>query len=83
MMIGHAYPVEDTGWSVLEVGELDRATFTLVVQGYQVSNRAGESIGELYATLDAALSAAPSLALFALKQAAEGSACSENRQSTT
>lgn len=69
-MIGHAYPVEDTGWSVLEVGELDRTTFALRVQGYQISNRAGEAVGELFPSLAQAMNAAKTLA------------CSENGQSS-
>ncbi len=69
-MIGNVFPVADTGWSVLEVGELDRATFSLQVQGYQISNRTGDSIGELYSELNAAM------------EAAKGLACSENGQSS-
>jgi hypothetical protein len=61
-MIGHVYAVANTGWSVLEIGELDRTTFSLAVQGYQISNRAGDSVGELYSTLETALSAALLLA---------------------
>jgi hypothetical protein len=69
-MIGNVYPVEDSGWSVLEVGELDRASFSLQVQGYQISNRAGDSVGNLFSTLNAAV------------EAAKGLACSENGQSS-
>lgn len=51
-MIGNSYAVDDSGWSLLEVGELDRASFTLRVQGYQVANQAGECVGDLFASRD-------------------------------
>jgi len=36
-MIGNAYAVAETGYSVLESGELDRATFQLVVESWLVA----------------------------------------------
>lgn len=61
-MIGNSFSVDDTGWSVLEVGELDRATLSLRVQGYQITNRHGEAVGELCADREMALAQARDLA---------------------
>lgn len=60
-MIGHAYAVGDSGWSVLEIGELDRTTLSLNVQGYQITNRDGDAVGEPCADLATALAHAQEL----------------------
>lgn len=41
-MIGNAWPVDATGYSVLEWGELDRQTRSLRVTAYVVADRHGE-----------------------------------------
>ncbi len=40
-MIGNAWPVADTGYSVLEWGELDRQTFSLRITAYIVVDPRG------------------------------------------
>lgn len=57
-MIGHAYPVADTGYSVLEEGELNRHTLSLDVQCFRVANPRGELLETRYASLVEAQTAA-------------------------
>ena len=57
-MIGNAWPVEATGYSVLEWGELDRQTLTLRVTAYVVADRRGDLLPERHDTREAAQAAA-------------------------
>lgn len=43
-MIGNAWPVGDSGWSVLEEGELDRQTLQLRVTGWLVADPSGQVV---------------------------------------
>lgn len=57
-MIGHAYPVDDTGYSVLESGELDRASLRLVVTAWLVVTPAGVPLPQSHDSREAAEAAA-------------------------
>lgn len=57
-MIGNAWPVETTGYSVLEWGELDRQTLSLRVTAYVVADRRGDLLPGQYLTREAAEAAA-------------------------
>ena len=57
-MIGNAYTVAETGYSVLESGELDRATFQLVVDSWLVALPNGKTLPESFASREAAEKAA-------------------------
>lgn len=61
-MIGNAWPVGDTGYSVLEWGELDRQTFSLRVIAYIVVDRHGDQQPGFHATRGEAEAAARELA---------------------
>ena len=67
-MIGHAWPVDDTGYSVLEWGELDRQTLSLRITAYVVADRRGDLLPERHASRADAEAAAR-------RQAAVGGAC--------
>lgn len=47
-MIGQAWPVPGTGYSVLEEGQIDRATLGMVVAGYWVATPRGDTWPTLY-----------------------------------
>ena len=49
-MIGHARPVGDSGWSVLEQGELDRQTLGLRITGWLVADPSGRTLATVHAT---------------------------------
>lgn len=57
-MIGNAYPVAETGYSVLESGQLDRATFQLVITSWLVALPGGETLPELFSSREVAEKAA-------------------------
>jgi len=57
-MIGNAYAIAQTGYSVLESGELDRATFQLVVTSWLVALPNGETLPGSFASREAAEKAA-------------------------
>ena len=57
-MIGQAWPVADTGYSILESGEINRQTLQLDVQAYLVADRRGNILAEAYADRASALAAA-------------------------
>ncbi|MEL0029011.1 MAG: hypothetical protein VW625_10215 [Perlucidibaca sp.] len=61
-MIGNAWPVGDTGYSVLEWGELDRQTLSLKVTAWIVADRRGEQQPGYHDSRDAAEQAALALA---------------------
>lgn len=61
-MIGNAWPVGDTGYSVLEWGELDRQSFSLKVTAYVVADRRGEQQEGFHASREAAEAVARALA---------------------
>lgn len=45
-MIGNAFPYKDTGYSILEQGDLDQATFQLKVNSYLATDRNGDTLAE-------------------------------------
>lgn len=47
-MIGQAWPIASTGYSVLEQGEIDRQTLRLSVQAYLVADPRGNTFAEQY-----------------------------------
>lgn len=53
-MIGNAYPWGQTGFSIVEEGELDASTLSLKIQHYRVVNRKGEMLEEKFASLEEA-----------------------------
>lgn len=61
-MIGNAWPVADTGYSVLEWGELDRQTFSLRITAYVVVDRRGDQQPGFHASRAEAEAAAQLLA---------------------
>lgn len=61
-MIGNAWPVGDTGYSVLEWGELDRQTFSLRITAWVVVDRRGEQLEGFHASRAEAEVAARALA---------------------
>lgn len=61
-MIGNAWPVADTGYSVLEWGELDRQTFSLRITAWVVVSPRGEQLDGFHATRADAEAAARALA---------------------
>ncbi len=75
-MIGNAWPVDDTGYSVLEWGELDRRTLSLYVTAYIVADRRGDQLPDFHASRAEAEAAARRLAA-----GAGQASCSEKRQS--
>lgn len=68
-MIGNAWPVGDTGYSVLEWGDLDRATLGLRITAWVVADRRGTLLDGHHASRAEA------------EAAARAAACSEKRQS--
>lgn len=61
-MIGNAWPVGDTGYSVLEWGELDRQTFSLRITAWVVADPRGEQQEGFHPSREAAEAAARVLA---------------------
>lgn len=61
-MIGNAWPVGDTGYSVLEWGELDRQTFSLRITAWVIANPRGEQQEGFHASREAAETHARALA---------------------
>lgn len=57
-MIGNAWPVGDTGWTVLEQGALDPQTLQLRVTGWLVADPHGNTGAAVYAARAAAEAAA-------------------------
>ena len=45
-MIGNSFPYLDSGYSILEQGDLDPSTFQLKVSSYLVADRGGDTIAE-------------------------------------
>lgn len=60
-MIGHAYPVADTGYSVLEEGQLNPSTLSLEVTAYRIATPRGDLLEASYSSLDEAILAAQCL----------------------
>ncbi|MES3041741.1 MAG: hypothetical protein V4730_11410 [Pseudomonadota bacterium] len=57
-MIGQVWPVADTGYSILESGEINRQTLQLDVQGYLIADPRGNTLAKGYADQAAAYAAA-------------------------
>ncbi|MEY1661748.1 hypothetical protein [Isoalcanivorax beigongshangi] len=53
-MIGNVYPWGQSGFTILEEGELDPATHSLRVRHYLVADRSGEPIDQLFPSLEVA-----------------------------
>jgi len=53
-VIGNAYAWGQTGFSIVEEGELDAATLSLRIEHYRVVNRKGEMLEDTFATIEAA-----------------------------
>lgn len=53
-MIGNAYPWRNTGFVILEEGEIDPLTLTLKIQQYRVADKYGKPVAEGFATLEEA-----------------------------
>ena len=45
-MIGNSYPYKDSGYSILEKGEINPRTFELDISVWVVCDRGGEELGE-------------------------------------
>lgn len=60
-MIGQAWPVADTGYSILEIGEINRQTLQLDVQAYLVADPRGNILPETHADRASAVAAALSI----------------------
>lgn len=61
-MIGQVWPVANTGFSILESGEINRQTLQLNVQGYQIADPRGNTLAKIYADQAVAYAAALELA---------------------
>lgn len=61
-MIGQVWPVADTGYSILESGEINRQTLQLNVLAYLIADPCGNALAKSYADLAAAYAAALELA---------------------
>ena len=61
-MIGQVWPVADTGYSILESGEINRQTLQLDVQGYLIADPRGNTLATSYADQAAAYAAALEIA---------------------
>ena len=57
-MIGQVWPVANTGYSILESGEINRQTLQLDVQGYLIADPRGNTLAKTYADQAAAYAAA-------------------------
>lgn len=68
-MIGNAWPVGDTGYSVLEWGDLDRQSFCLRITAWVVVDPRGEQQPGFHATRAAAEAAVQALLAGASKPA--------------
>lgn len=66
-MIGQVWPVADTGYSVLESGEINRQTLQLDVQGYLVADPRGDTFATCHGTQADAVEAAKALALASVR----------------
>lgn len=53
-MIGNAFAWGDTGFSIVEEGDLDASTLSLNIHHYRVVNRKGEMLDEKFADIEAA-----------------------------
>lgn len=53
-MIGNAYPWRDSGFVILEEGEIDPLTLTLKIQQYRVADKYGKPVANGFATLEEA-----------------------------
>ena len=61
-MIGQVWPVANTGYSILESGEINRQTLQLDVQGYLIADPRGNTVAKIYVDQAAACAAALELA---------------------
>mgnify|MGYP003543397643 CR=1 FL=1 len=61
-MVGQVWPVANTGYSILESGEINRQTLQLDVQGYLIADPRGNTLTESYANQAAAYAAALEIA---------------------
>lgn len=57
-MIGQVWPVANTGYSILESGEINRQTLQLDVQGYLIADPRGNTLAKIYADQASAYAAA-------------------------
>jgi glycosyltransferase A (GT-A) superfamily protein (DUF2064 family) len=57
-MIGQAWPVADTGYTILELGEINRQTLQLVLQAYLVADSRGNTFADRFANYALAEAAA-------------------------
>ncbi|MES2720942.1 MAG: hypothetical protein V4624_08640 [Pseudomonadota bacterium] len=57
-MIGQVWPVANTGYSILESGEINRQTLQLDVQGYLIADPRGNTLAKIYADRASAYAAA-------------------------
>lgn len=62
-MIGQVWPVADTGYSILESGEINRQTLQLDVQAYLIADPRGNTQAKSYADQATAYAAALELAI--------------------
>lgn len=53
-MIGNVFAWGQTGFSIVEEGDLDAATLSLTIHHYRVINRKGEMLNEKFTEIDAA-----------------------------
>lgn len=53
-MIGNAYPWRDSGFVILEEGEIDPLTLMLKIQQYRVTDKYGKPVADGFATLEEA-----------------------------
>lgn len=53
-MIGNAFAWGETGYSIVEEGDLNPATLSLTIHHYRVVNRKGEMLSEKFADLASA-----------------------------
>ena len=53
-MIGNVFPWGETGYTILEEGELDPASHSLRVRHYLVADRQGETLPQRFPSLEVA-----------------------------
>lgn len=53
-MIGNAYPWRDSGFVILEEGEIDPLTLTLKIQQYRVADKYGQPVAEGFSSVEQA-----------------------------
>lgn len=53
-MIGNVFAWGQTGFSIVEEGDLDAASLSLKIHHYRIVNRQGEMLSEKFSDIDAA-----------------------------